>query len=113
MFKGFAPDPVAAMAAVDAVAMPSRWEAYGLVAIEALAARRPLLVNDIDGLSDHIACGAHKVSQVDIRTWQQAIETLTTAPAATDRPVAAASSQPEAIFNAAWTALLTRTLARG
>ena len=112
-FKGFAPDPVAAMAAVDAVAMPSRWEAYGLVAIEALAARRPLLVNDIDGLSDHIACGAHKVSQVDIRTWQQAIETLTTAPAATDRPVAAASSQPEAIFNAAWTALLTRTLARG
>ncbi len=109
VFKGFAPDPVAAMAAVDAVAMPSRWEAYGLVAIEALAAQRPLLVNDIDGLSDHIAHGARKVAHQDVDTWQQAIETLTRAHAPVGRPVAANAPRPEDIFSAAWTALLSRT----
>ena len=37
-FHGHAISPEAAMRAVDLVAMPSRWEAYGLVALEARAA---------------------------------------------------------------------------
>ena len=107
-FKGFAPDPVAAMAAVDAVAMPSRWEAYGLVAIEALAAQRPLLVNGIDGLTDHIPNGAREVAVQDLRSWQEALENLTDANAPTGRPNAATSELPEHIFEAAWIALLNR-----
>ena len=75
-FMGFAPDPVAAMAAVDAVAMPSRWEAYGLVAIEALSAGRPLLVNAVDGLTDHEPLGAHVVRSPSARTWCQTINKL-------------------------------------
>ena len=79
-FKGFAPAPVAAMAAVDIVAMPSRWEAYGLVAIEALAAKRNLLVSSIDGLKDHLEKGAQAVQPGgDIESWQQAIEQATAA----------------------------------
>lgn len=58
-FKGFASDPVAAFAQVDAVVMPSRWEAYGLVAIETLSAGRHLICADIDGLNDHKSGGAN------------------------------------------------------
>lgn len=58
VFKGFVADPVSAVAQVDAVVMPSRWEAYGLVAIEALSAGRHLLCADVDGLVDHVSGGA-------------------------------------------------------
>lgn len=58
VFKGHMPDPAQAFAAVDLVAVPSRWEAYGLVAIEALCAGRRVLCTDADGLRDHGAFGA-------------------------------------------------------
>lgn len=41
-------------AGVDAVVVPSRWEAYGLVAVEARAAGRPLLVSAVDGLPEQV-----------------------------------------------------------
>ncbi|MBU0780603.1 MAG: glycosyltransferase [Alphaproteobacteria bacterium] len=56
-FKGFSAAPTLAFAAVDAVIMPSRWEAYGLVAIEALSAGRSVICADVDGLNDHVAHG--------------------------------------------------------
>ncbi len=42
----------------DAVVIPSRWEAFGIVAAEARAAARPVIATDIDGLSEQIAPGA-------------------------------------------------------
>jgi glycosyltransferase involved in cell wall biosynthesis len=57
-FMGFAATPTDAFDAVDAVIMPSRWEAYGLVAIEALSAGKPLICANVDGLNDHAAHGA-------------------------------------------------------
>lgn len=71
-FQGFAADPAMAYAACDAVVMPSRWEPYGLVAQEALAAGRPVLVSGVDGLSDHLASGA-------IATRGPGVEALTEA----------------------------------
>jgi glycosyltransferase involved in cell wall biosynthesis len=76
-FKGFTDDPVGAMATVDAVAMPSLWEAYGLVAIEALAAGRRLMVNPVDGLTDHISHGAQAVRDGSISAWKNAISDIT------------------------------------
>ena len=38
---------------VDVVALPSRWEAFGMVANEAREAGRPLLVAPVDGLPEH------------------------------------------------------------
>ena len=61
VFKGFIKDPVAAYAQVDVVVMPSRWEAYGLVAIEALSAGRQLICANVDGLNDHKVGGANLV----------------------------------------------------
>jgi glycosyltransferase involved in cell wall biosynthesis len=72
--RGFVSYPAAAMDAVDAVAMPSRWQAYGLIAIEALSAGRILLINNIDGLADHADNGAHAVSFSGISSWSRAID---------------------------------------
>ena len=38
----------------DIVVMPSRWEAFGLVCLEARAAGRPVLVADVDGLVEQV-----------------------------------------------------------
>jgi glycosyltransferase involved in cell wall biosynthesis len=42
------------LAEMDAVVMPSLWEAYGQVCAEARAAGRPVLVSDLDGLSEQV-----------------------------------------------------------
>ena len=73
VFHGHLPDPVAAMAAVDAVAMPSRREPYGLVALEAMAAGRPLLVSRADGLIDHATLGALAVTELSVEAWSHAL----------------------------------------
>jgi glycosyltransferase involved in cell wall biosynthesis len=68
------------MASVDAVAMPSRREPYGLVALEALAAGRPLLVSAVDGLRDHAANGAVAVERPTVEAWADALARLSMAP---------------------------------
>ena len=75
-FMGFVPDTARAMERLDAVVMPSRWEAYGLVAIEALAAGRPLFVNGIDGLSDHVTHGALEVPTDGPDAWRAVFDTM-------------------------------------
>lgn len=57
-FMGHVADPTAALSDLDVVLMPSRWEAYGLVGVEALSAGRKLIANRIDGMQDHAAGGA-------------------------------------------------------
>lgn len=47
-------EPAGFLAGVDAIVMPSRWEAYGQVAAETRAAGRPILVADLDGLSEQV-----------------------------------------------------------
>jgi len=50
-------DMPAHFAAADVVAMPSRWEPFGLVALEAMAAARPLLVSDAAPLNEIVRDG--------------------------------------------------------
>ena len=69
VFKGYAKSPEAAMASCDAIAMPSRFEPYGLVAIEAMAAGRPVIASDADGLAGHIANGATGVGDNTPDGW--------------------------------------------
>ena len=75
-FHGFTDNPAAAMAQVDAVAMPSRREPYGLVALEAMAAGRALLVSRVDGLVDHALNGAVPVQRLTVEDWSQALRSL-------------------------------------
>lgn len=107
VFHGFLPDPCAAMAAVDAVAMPSRREPYGLVALEAMAAGRPLLVSQADGLIDHAALGALAVTDFSVEAWSHALSDLIVASDAT-KPLAARQrvALAEDRCAASWSALL-------
>ncbi len=46
------------LGSVDAIVMPSRWEAFGQVALEARMAGRPVIARAIDGLPEQIDTGA-------------------------------------------------------
>ncbi|ETX28226.1 glycosyltransferase [Roseivivax isoporae] len=75
-FAPFTSTPERTLAALDAVAMPSRWEPYGLAALEARAASRPLLVSaGVDGLEEHARAGAIRVGRA-AAAWTAAIEDL-------------------------------------
>jgi len=106
-FVGFCPSPASAMAAVDVVAMPSNWEAYGLVAIETLAAGRLLLVNAVDGLLDHVPHGAQAVADTSVEAWREALENVMRR--RTDASAAPSSTHrtPEAAFSDNWRNMLS------
>lgn len=110
VFHGHVADPVAALRSVDAVAMPSRREPYGLVALEAMAAGRPLLVSCADGLLDHAANGAIAVETLSVAAWTNALRDLHRAP---DMVRAAAGKaevkQAEERFARAWAEMLRDT----
>jgi len=72
-FHGHSPDPLEPMRSIDVLLMPSRWEAYGLVAREAQAAGRKVIVAAVDGLNDHIKSGAIEVHDHSISAWTKAI----------------------------------------
>jgi D-inositol-3-phosphate glycosyltransferase len=74
VFKGWAADPLAAFSDADVVLMPSRWEAYGLVAVEGLSAGRQVFCSNTDGLRDHADAGAILVSGRTASAWTAVIE---------------------------------------
>ncbi|AHM05433.1 hypothetical protein roselon_03170 [Roseibacterium elongatum DSM 19469] len=105
-FRGWA-DPATAMAQVDAVAMPSRWEAYGLVALEARAAGRPLLAARVDGLHDHLAQGAIAVDGDGPMAWAEALNRLQETRHAIDLTARRDAARVEqARFASGWGALI-------
>lgn len=65
-FRGHVDDPLAAYRDVDILVVPSLWEAYGLVAIEALCAGRTVLCADVDGLRDHADYGAQLLPETTV-----------------------------------------------
>ena len=77
IFQSSTSDPASAMGRCDIVAMPSRWEPYGLVAIEAMAANRPILCSSVDGLKQHISEGAIGVAENSALGWTEALKGLT------------------------------------
>jgi glycosyltransferase involved in cell wall biosynthesis len=52
--RGAQKDIPGLLAQVDAVVIPSRWEPWGNVCLEARAAGRPVLVSDVDGLPEQV-----------------------------------------------------------
>ncbi|OPY91660.1 MAG: D-inositol 3-phosphate glycosyltransferase [Syntrophus sp. PtaU1.Bin208] len=52
MFHGFVPDVRTILEGIDALVMPSLWEAYGLIAAEALLIGCPVIASDCIGLRE-------------------------------------------------------------
>lgn len=50
-------ETAAEMAAADVVVVPSRWEGFGLVALEAMRAGRPVVASDVGGLREVVVDG--------------------------------------------------------
>jgi glycogen(starch) synthase len=63
-FLGHLPDDelAATLAAADAVVLPSRYEPFGIVALEAAAAGSPLVASTAGGLGEAVVDGATGVS---------------------------------------------------
>jgi len=73
--EGPVPGPEALLGEVDAVVIPSRFEAFGNVGAEARAAGRPIIVTAVDGLIDQALPGVPElmVPPGDIARLAQAI----------------------------------------
>ena len=56
-FLGFQPDGAALMTEMDIVAVPSRFEPFGIVAVEAMAQGRPVVASAVGGLTETVADG--------------------------------------------------------
>ena len=102
-FFGHVGSATEAMSAVDIVAMPSRWEAYGLVALEARACGRPIVCADVDGLLESAGPEATFVRGHDVARWTAALNEAVIHPA---RPSKAADLV-EQDFAAAWSEILS------
>lgn len=56
-FLGFRPDGASLMTEMDIVAVPSRFEPFGIVAVEAMALAKPVVASAVGGLTESVADG--------------------------------------------------------
>lgn len=70
---GPCPDPAGYLAQCDAVIVPSRYEAFGLVATEARMAARPVIAANVDGLPEQAAKAGCAVAMGTAQEIAQAI----------------------------------------
>ncbi|WP_353228020.1 glycosyltransferase family 4 protein [Novosphingobium sp.] len=75
-FTGKVDDVATFLQSCDVVAVPSRWEAFGMVANEAREAGRPILVAPVDGLSEQAARAGVLVDFTDPESISDALSVL-------------------------------------
>ncbi|RLK55391.1 glycosyltransferase family 4 protein [Actinokineospora cianjurensis] len=100
---------VATLSAADAVVLPSRYEPFGIVALEAAAAGAPLVASTAGGLGEVVLDGETGLSFTpgDVAALATAIRRVLNDPAAARRRARAAKARlPEAF---SWTTIATRT----
>lgn len=83
VFVGFRRDVAEVLSALDLVVFPSLWEGTPLTAFEALAAGKPIVATDADGLLDILTSGhdAVVVPKRDAQALAEAVITLIEDPA--------------------------------
>lgn len=110
---GFAPDHeiVARFAAADAVVVPSLYEPFGIVALEAAASATPLVAADTGGLRDAIQTGLAVASFApgDVSGLVAAVDRVLVDPAAARRRARRAAAQ--VLRECSWSAVADGTVA--
>lgn len=103
-------DLAALFGAADAVIVPSIYEPFGIVALEAAAAHAPLVVTDTGGLSDLVMAGAVGAScpPDDADALAKAIRAVLDDPAAARRAAARAARLVRRDYT--WQAVASRTV---
>ncbi|MBR9842690.1 MAG: glycosyltransferase family 4 protein [Rhodobacteraceae bacterium] len=103
-FFGHSDHPDRVMQSVDLVAIPSRWEAFGLVALEARAAGRPVLCSGVDGLTMSAGRDGTFVYGQEEAGWAQALATALEADTVKQKSSRAVDCERE--FASAWSRLI-------
>jgi len=110
-FAGHLPDAdlAAAVAAADAVVLPSHYEPFGIVALEAAAAGAPLVVARAGGLAEVVVDGETGVSfePGDVAGLADAVAQVLTDPTAATNRAALARERLASDFD--WTGVAART----
>jgi len=98
---GHVDDVRAVLSAADVLAMPSRWEGFGLAALEAMAAGLPVVATHVPGLSEVVADGETGVliDRNDSVALADALEVLRGDPARRRRLAAAGSERARTCFH--------------
>jgi glycogen(starch) synthase len=120
-FVGHLPDKdlVACLAAADVVVLPSRYEPFGIVALETAAVGAPLVAATTGGLSELVVDGESGLSfpPGDVDALTQAVRAVLDDPVAADRRARRAKARLREDFDwhkiAAATAEIYRTTERG
>ncbi len=112
-FVGHLPDRslVACLAAADVVVLPSRYEPFGIVALEAAAAGAPLVASTAGGLAELVVDGETGLSITpgDVAGIADAVTEVLTDPTAAARRARAAKARLAAEFN--WEGIASATAA--
>ena len=69
------------LAAADLLVVPSRWEGFGIVAAEGMAAGVPIVASAVDGLVEVVGDAGVLVPPSDVQSLRAAIESLRDDPA--------------------------------
>ncbi|MBK9383845.1 MAG: glycosyltransferase family 4 protein [Planctomycetes bacterium] len=73
---GPSPEPELCLRSADALAVPSLWEGFGLVALEALQAGTPVIAHDLPVLREVLGASARFVAMLDGAAWCAALREL-------------------------------------
>jgi len=106
-FTGKVDGVAAFLQSCDVVAVPSRWEAYGMVANEAREAGRPIMVAAVDGLIEQAASAGAVVDFTDPQSIEDALYALwSTGVKGTGKSARAVVQNCHQIRQAQWSYLL-------
>ena len=72
-FLGFRRDVADLLNTADISVIPSIWEGFGLVAVEAMACGKPIVATDVPGLSEVVGNAGVKVPYGEVERFTQAI----------------------------------------
>ncbi|PAY64474.1 glycosyl transferase [Ligilactobacillus salivarius] len=71
---GFRKDVARVLKTIDVLVIPSLWEGFGLIAVEAMASQTPVIVSDVPGLAEVVGEAGVKCSVNDVEKFVQAIK---------------------------------------
>jgi mannosyltransferase len=92
-FAGHSNDIADIYAALDLLVLPSRWEGFGLVAAEAMAAGVPVIATDVGGLPTVVGDAGRLIPPEDADALSSAIENILNDKGARARMISAGKSR--------------------
>lgn len=74
---GFRKDAARILKTVDVLVIPSLWEGFGLIAVEAMASQTPVVVSNVPGLAEVVGDAGIKCSVNNVDEFTRAIKKVT------------------------------------